>query len=91
VVMAGLAQQHSSCAARQLHAALLTYDVVPASPRLGLLGFVEVGYCGVLCCFSGKGGLGKVPLWWSSCRCTHRCFDNWLSSVANGVLWHHIV
>jgi DNA-dependent protein kinase catalytic subunit len=43
VVMAGLAQQHSGCAARQLHGALLTYDVVPASPRLGLLGFVEVG------------------------------------------------
>jgi DNA-dependent protein kinase catalytic subunit len=44
VVMAGLAQQHPGCAARQLHGALLTYDVVPASPRLGLLGFVEVRF-----------------------------------------------
>lgn len=41
VVMAGLAQQHAGCAARKMHAALLTYDVVPASSRLGLLGFVE--------------------------------------------------
>lgn len=51
VVMAGLAAQHNGCVARGLHRALLTYDVVPATPRLGLLGFVEVsrgvaGFCG---------------------------------------------
>eukprot|EP00879_Flechtneria_rotunda_P006358 GHRR01006682.1.p1 GENE.GHRR01006682.1~~GHRR01006682.1.p1 ORF type:complete len:951 (+),score=449.54 GHRR01006682.1:412-3264(+) len=41
VVMSGFAGQHSGCASRSLHTALVTYDVVPASPRLGLLGFVE--------------------------------------------------
>eukprot|EP00878_Enallax_costatus_P035052 GHUV01039019.1.p1 GENE.GHUV01039019.1~~GHUV01039019.1.p1 ORF type:complete len:343 (+),score=79.21 GHUV01039019.1:595-1623(+) len=40
-VMSGLAAQHTGCVSRGLHKALVTYDVVPASPRLGLLGFVE--------------------------------------------------
>lgn len=53
VVMAGLAAQHPGCAARRLQHALATYDVVPASPRLGLLGFVEVGFAvGAGCCAS---------------------------------------
>lgn len=55
VVMSGLAAAHTGCVTRGLHKALLTYDVVPASPRLGLLGFVEVSvgvrclYCNMSC------------------------------------------
>ncbi|KAF8072467.1 hypothetical protein HT031_000126 [Scenedesmus sp. PABB004] len=42
VVMARLAAEHAACAARRLGDALVTYDAVPCSPHLGLLGFVEV-------------------------------------------------
>jgi len=45
VVLARLAQQHSGCVERGLHKALATFDVVPATPRLGLLEFVKVWCC----------------------------------------------
>lgn len=44
VVMSGLAAEHTGCVSRGLHNSLLTYDVIPATPRLGLLSFVEVRF-----------------------------------------------
>jgi hypothetical protein len=72
-LLSGLAGRHPAAAKRGLATALTTFDVIPLSPTLGLMAFVQVGVDLGCMCRSGWVGHANFGTCAARAACICRC------------------